>query len=153
MILNSKNITDCNKQLQDIWKRANLKWNILYPESPVNPILTQTFRSKAIQEVYYMQGRNSLSIINSRRKEIGLYILKATENKIITNAKAGQSKHNAYPSEAFDIAFIRSDTKKLDWSEINFINFGKIVKEISKNEIICGGDWKKFRDLPHFETK
>src|ERR1035437_10098898 len=89
-----------------------------YPSAP-QPLISCTYRSNDEQTMLYNQGRT-------------------TPGKIVTNAKAGQSKHNVYPSKAFDIAFIDIN-KKLDWSEILFKEFADIIKE---NPLVeWGGDF------------
>lgn len=67
----------------------------------------------------------------------------------MTNAKAGQSPHNFNPSFAFDIAFITVE-KKISWNEKYFKLFANCIKEVS-SVVSWGGDWKGFRDTPHFE--
>ena len=82
-----------------------------------------------------------------------------------SNAKPGESKHNAYPSLAVDIApvealplwAIRKDLSKEEWKA-----FGAEVMEIAKEHKInirWGGDWdgdgdftdQKLFDAVHFE--
>ncbi len=83
-----------------------------------------------------------------------------TEMRTLTYPKGGQphlkemylkdGKHNSYPSKAFDIAFKKADGS-LDWSPNNFKNFAAIVKKTSPL-VEWGGDWKSFKDLPHFQV-
>lgn len=123
----SRNITDCVPQLQSAWKYAIGEWDRLYPALP-KPILTCTYRSNEEQTKLYNQGRT-------------------TPGKIVTQAKAGQSKHNSNPSKAFDIAFKKDGV--VDWSVDLFKKFAAIIKP---KGIKWGGDWKKgFIDYPHFE--
>jgi len=56
--------------------------------------------------------------------------------KIITNAKGGQSFHN------YRVAF---DIYTTDYDKA-----GKIGKSLG---LEWGGDWKTFKDLPHYELK
>jgi peptidoglycan L-alanyl-D-glutamate endopeptidase CwlK len=55
-----------------------------------------------------------------------------------------------YPSKAFDIAFKKADGS-LDWSANNFKNFAAIIKKVAPL-VEWGGDWKSFKDLPHFQV-
>jgi peptidoglycan L-alanyl-D-glutamate endopeptidase CwlK len=71
------------------------------------------------------------------------------QGAIVTNIKSG-GKHNVLPSKAFDIAFKWTDGK-LDWSEVHFKNFAAIVKRLN-TKVQWGGDWKNFKDLPHFQV-
>lgn len=126
----SRNIKDCVEVLQDAWTKANAEFLVKYPQLP-KPILTCTHRTEEEQAALYAQGRT-------------------TKGKIVTQLKTG-SKHNFFPSQAFDIAFIRKD-RALDWSAQYFKLFADIVKEVAP-EVKWGGDWKKFKDMPHFEVK
>lgn len=64
--------------------------------------------------------------------------------KIVTNAKGGDSFHNY--GLAIDV-FMMKDNGEVDWSIIS----SEIV-EIGKEEgFKWGGDWKSFKDYPHFE--
>lgn len=62
------------------------------------------------------------------------------------------SKHNHSPSKAIDIA-----PYPIDWSDLDrFKNMAQIVKNTAINlgiDLEWGGDWKRFRDYPHFEVK
>ena len=69
-----------------------------------------------------------------------------------------QSKHNQTPSMAVDIV-----PYPIDWNdELRFRTLGAVVKEIWSQlppekkegyELSWGGDWKTFKDLPHFELR
>ncbi len=62
------------------------------------------------------------------------------------------SRHNIFPSEAGDAA-----PYPLDWKDIAaFKEMAKHVKAAAKKvnvEIEWGGDWKTFKDYPHFQLK
>lgn len=69
-----------------------------------------------------------------------------------------QSKHNQSPSLAVDIV-----PYPIDWNdERRFRTLGAVVKEIWSQlppektegyELSWGGDWKTFKDFPHFELR
>jgi peptidoglycan L-alanyl-D-glutamate endopeptidase CwlK len=124
----SRKIQDCVPALQEAWSSAYAEFISLYPELP-KPFLTCTHRTVEEQAELYAQGRTK-------------------KGKIVTQLKMG-SKHNYFPSHAFDIGFIRKD-RALDWSAQNFKLFAGILKKNSP-EVKWGGNWKKFQDLPHFE--
>jgi peptidoglycan L-alanyl-D-glutamate endopeptidase CwlK len=126
----SRSKDDLNESLSQAYDMACAEYARKYPNDP-QPFITCTYRSNEEQNRLYSQGRT-------------------TPGKIVTNAKAGQSKHNSLPSKAFDIAFITLD-KKLSWSDKYFIQFAEIIKGIS-SVIDCGCYWK-FKDSPHFELK
>lgn len=62
------------------------------------------------------------------------------------------SRHNTWPSEAVDIV-----PYPLDWKNIKaFKQLAEKVKEAAGKvnvEIEWGGDWKNFRDYPHYQLK
>lgn len=61
-----------------------------------NLYITEGYRSNLIQRAYYAQGRNDINTVNRLRREAGLSEISEPFNKIITNAKEGQSAHNWY---------------------------------------------------------
>lgn len=77
-------------------------------------------------------------------------------NKGNSLLKYPNSKHNKLPSLAVDVVPF-----PIDWDDIDrFKNFGEFVLIIAsrlkadgkiQNEIKWGGNWKKFKDYPHYE--
>ena len=122
----SRDKKDLRPELVTAYEKACDKYKALYPNEP-QPFITCTFRS----------GEEQNKLYNSKPK--------------VTNAKAGQSPHNYNPSFAFDIGFIGAD-KKMDWDSKLFTNFIAVIKSVS-DVVDCGGEWKSFKDLPHFELK
>jgi peptidoglycan LD-endopeptidase CwlK len=76
--------------------------------------------------------------------------------KKVTNAKEGQSIHNY--GFAVDICMIIAgkeaswDTTK-DWDNDKVADWYECVKIFAKNGWEWGGNWKKFKDLPHFDKR
>ena len=74
----------------------------------------------------------------------------------VTNAKAGQSVHNY--GFAVDICLIIDgkeaswDTAK-DWDNDKIADWYECVKIFAKYGWEWGGNWKTFKDLPHFDRK
>lgn len=126
----SRSKSDLNNELVAAYEQAASIYAQKYPNDP-QPFLTSTHRTAAEQDALHAIGRT-------------------VKGKIVTNAKAGQSPHNKYPSAAFDIAFIGLN-KKLDWNKKYFRQFADIIKEIN-DRVVCGIDWK-WSDPPHFELK
>ncbi|MDC3220638.1 M15 family metallopeptidase, partial [Flavobacteriales bacterium] len=83
------------------------------------------FRSFEKQDELYSRGRSQAG-------------------RIITNAKAGESYHNY--GLAFDLVEIK-DGKAL-WDNPNWNRIGEMGKSFGFN---WGGDWRSFKDYPHFE--
>lgn len=107
-----------------------------------------TLRTFAEQDALYAQGRTKLFDANG--KKLG----------VVTKAKGGQSIHNF--GLALDIVLLK-DTNgdgtfdSASWEDtIDFDKDGRadwmeIVSILKKNGWIWGGDWKSFKDKPHFE--
>ena len=145
--LNSRKLEDLCPDLQKVVMYMEVEWDKNFPEAP-NPILTQTYRSPELQEAYYSQWREDLESVNKRRAVCGLAPITFKENVIITKAQPGKSKHQIYPSQAFDIAFV-GGRGELDWDEKLFTNYAKIAG--AKFPKLKWGGMFKFKDNPHFE--
>jgi len=101
-----------------------------------------TLRTIAEQDALYAQGRTKLYDANGNR--LG----------VVTKAKGGQSIHNY--GLALDIVLIK-DGKTASWEDnIDFDKDGKadwmeVVNILKANGWEWGGDWKSFKDKPHFQ--
>ena len=99
--------------------------------------ITQGLRTFAEQDALYQQGRT-------------------TAGKKVTNAKAGQSIHNY--GFAIDICLIIDgkiaswETTK-DWDNDQVADWYECVKIFAKHGWEWGGNWKTFKDLPHFDKR
>jgi len=100
----------------------------------VDFIFTCTHRTYEEQDELFAQGRTK-------------------PGKIVTNAKAGESKHNFYldgipASKAFDVVPMRNGKPVWDAEDPVWQTIGEIGEA-------CGlkwaGRWKKFKEYPHFE--
>lgn len=76
------------------------------------------------------------------------------KSKVVTNLDGytKKSKHNYFPSKAVDVV-----PYPLDWNDIDrFKLLGSVVKRKAMElgiDIEWGGDWKSFKDYPHFQIK
>lgn len=81
-------------------------------------------RTRANQEIAFREGRSKL--------------------------RYPDSKHNKIPSRAVDVA-----PCPLDWDDIqSFRDMAKVILEVAKElgvELVWGGNWPTFQDMPHFE--
>lgn len=99
--------------------------------------ISQGLRTFEEQDALYAQGRTKAG-------------------KKVTNAKGGQSIHNY--GLAVDIVLIIDgktaswDTAK-DWDNDKVADWYECVKIFAKYGWDWGGNWKTFKDLPHFEKK
>ena len=128
--MTSRDIMDLHPDLQPLCREFLARTHA----ENIHTFLTCTYRSNKEQDIEYAKGRTALG-------------------NIVTNAKAGQSKHNFTidgepASKAFDVA-IRLDDGSLDWNTVHscWHRIGEIGKELG---LVWGGNWKQ-RDMPHFE--
>lgn len=97
--------------------------------------IAQGLRTFAEQDALYAQGRTK-------------------PGKKVTNAKGGQSIHNY--GLAVDIVLIL-DGKTASWDEKSDFDkdrqsdWMEVVSEFKKAGWVWGGDWRTFKDMPHFE--
>lgn len=147
----SRNLNDCVPELAEATRKAIAEWDQVYPTLP-KPFATCTHRPNDEQAALYNQptdgkDNNGNGIIDDKAE-------------FVTNAKAGQSKHNSIPSKAVDIAFVDygaapKSKGKLDWSLHLFAKFAGLMKKHNPNikwgaSKKNGGDFH-FNDSPHFE--
>lgn len=75
------------------------------------------------------------------------------------DGKTKKGKHNYNPSLAIDIVPYKNGHNPFDGSiksELMFNQMAHKFKNVAEKlniKIIWGGDWKTFKDLPHFELK
>lgn len=158
LMASTRNIADAVSALQDAWHWLAEEWPKRFPNAP-KLILVEVFRPGNVQRAYYAQGREKLAIVNKLRQGAGLYPISETENRRkITYAAPGQSRHERWPSQAFDIGFVQN--KAMVWDEANYQAAATIVHE-KYPDIIWGADWdndgktsdERFVDRPHFQIK
>lgn len=107
-----------------------------------------------------LTGRAKIRITQSLRtfeEQDALYAIGRTKpGKKVTNAKGGQSIHNY--GFAVDICLIIDgktaswDTTK-DWDNDQIADWYECVKIFAKFGWDWGGNWKTFKDLPHFDKR
>lgn len=74
------------------------------------------------------------------------------KSKVVTNldGTTKKSKHNYYPSKAVDVV-----PYPLDWNDIDsFKQLASVVKDKALElgiDVEWGGDWKSFKDYPHWQ--
>lgn len=100
-------------------------------ESGIDLLVTSTYRDMESQQQIYNQGRTPAS--------------KAKGEKIVTNARPGQSFHN-YRC-AFDVVPLVNS--KAVWNDNTvWARIGQLGKEVG---LEWAGDWKTFKEFPHFQ--
>jgi peptidoglycan LD-endopeptidase CwlK len=107
-----------------------------------------TLRTFAEQDALFAQGRTRL--FDNSGKRLG----------VVTKAKGGQSIHNY--GLALDIVLIKDTNgdgtfESASWeTNVDFDKDGRadwmeVVSILKKHGWTWGGDWKSFKDAPHFE--
>lgn len=98
-------------------------------------LVTSTYRSFREQHDLYEQGRS-------------------TPGRVVTNAKPGESYHNV--RRAFDVAILRPDTGKLDWTWLESAEAAALWAQLAEigeaHGLVWGGRWSH-PDRPHFEDE
>jgi len=106
-------------------------------------------RAVAVQEAYYAQGRDSLEVVNEKRRRAGLPHLRSEkENYIITWTL--ESKH--IKGLAMDVLPVDSNGNPT-WDTAHYMRQFIIIRDCAKKcGLVCGADWKP-EDWPHYEIK
>ncbi|MEC0242756.1 M15 family metallopeptidase [Paenibacillus dokdonensis] len=105
-------------------------------EREVEIRITWGFRTAAQQQDMYNQGRTAAS--------------KSKGEKVVTNAKAGRSNHNY--GLAIDFVLTKGGyDMKADNDHDGIADWIEVVTQAKLLGFAWGGDWKSFKDYPHFE--
>jgi len=114
------------------------------------------FSKRSLDKLNGVDGRLKL-ICNEAIKEIDFSVIDGlrdleTQKKYFESGKSKTMKSKHLEGLAVDLA-----PYPLDWNNINsFVELSKVIKKIAiKNNIaiVWGGDWKTFKDYPHYEIK
>lgn len=121
-------LSTCHDDLQRLMTAA-----LEHPDCPSDMTIVFGHRSNAEQNELYAQGRTK-------------------PGRVVTNAKAGQSRHNSWPSEAVDVIPYVNGSGSWDWDDIN--PMADHIKRVAANlgiKVTWGGDFRSFRDGAHWE--
>ncbi len=124
------------------------------------PLVTEGYRSDAVQAAYYAQGRSGLPEVNRLRLAAGLVTFpvgSVEARRIVTYKRPGTSNHNHLPSWAIDVALLQVDGS-VRWDAGALLLFSRLVRAADKR-VVWGGDWdsdgrtddEQLHDWPHFE--
>jgi peptidoglycan L-alanyl-D-glutamate endopeptidase CwlK len=135
-----------------------LKRNQMYKFSKTSQARLDTCHPKLKQlfeEVIKVADITIVSGMRTPEEQLELYKQGRTEpGNIVTNLDGynKKSKHNENPSLAVDVV-----PYPVDWNDIDrFIELSHTVKTLAHHlgiEIQWGGDWKTFKDYPHWQLK
>ena len=123
----SRNPDALHPYLRDRWPLLRGKYEHRFPGRAM--VLTCTYRSPEEQQLLYAQGRTG-------------------PGKKVTqiDGKTRLSNHNHQPAKAFDVVILVGG--KVSWDESLYQDALPIARELG---LACGGDWRNFKDWPHFE--
>ncbi|EMY4489167.1 M15 family metallopeptidase [Listeria monocytogenes] len=119
------NVSGMNKSVADKTRNVIKKM----AKKGIYLCVAQGYRSSAEQNALYTQGRTK-------------------PGAVATNAKGGQSNHNY--GVAVDLCLYTSDGKNVIW-ESTTSRWKTVVSAMKAEGFEWGGDWKSFKDYPHFE--
>lgn len=124
----------------------------------LHPLLRDEARDILYECNNALTGRAKVRVTQALRtfkEQNELYAIGRTKSgKKVTNAKAGQSIHNYGLS--LDIVLIIDDKTaswdvKKDWDNDRQSDWMEVVSIFKKYGWSWGGDWRTFKDMPHFE--
>ncbi|EOH1867768.1 M15 family metallopeptidase [Listeria monocytogenes] len=119
------NVSGMNKSVADKTRNVIKKM----AKKGIYLCVAQGYRSSAEQNTLYAQGRTK-------------------PGAVVTNAKGGQSNHNY--GVTVDLCLYTSDGKNVIW-ESTTSRWKTVVSAMKAEGFEWGGDWKSFKDYPHFE--
>ena len=126
-------LSTCHEDLQKVMHEAikHIDFTVLYG-----------YRTPEEQFELYKKGRK---LVDGKWVKVGTTVTNL-------DGKAKKSNHNYNPSRAVDVA-----PYPIDWNDIQrFKDLAIVIKEAAKTvgvDIVWGGDWKSFKDYPHYEVR
>ncbi|AIS61903.1 N-acetylmuramoyl-L-alanine amidase family protein [Listeria ivanovii] len=133
--------------LTEAWliEKANRKLNVAGMNKTTSDKTRNVIKKMAKQGIYLCVAQG----YRSKTEQNALYAQGRTKpGSIVTNAKGGQSNHNF--GVAVDLCLYSNDGKKVIW-ESTTSRWKKVVAAMKAEGFKWGGDWKIFKDYPHFE--
>ncbi|EEO3609202.1 N-acetylmuramoyl-L-alanine amidase family protein, partial [Listeria monocytogenes] len=133
--------------LTEAWliEKANRKLNVAGMNKTTSDKTRNVIKKMAKQGIYLCVAQG----YRSKTEQNALYAQGRTKpGSVVTNAKGGQSNHNY--GVAVDLCLYTSDGKNVIW-ESTTSRWKKVVAAMKAEGFKWGGDWKTFKDYPHFE--
>uniref|UniRef100_A0A7V4NGE6 M15 family peptidase n=1 Tax=Fervidobacterium pennivorans TaxID=93466 RepID=A0A7V4NGE6_FERPE len=111
----------------------------------INVSVYYAYRTKEEQYALYLQGRASLEEVNKARAQVGLPLIKESENRIVTTLL--DSAHN----HGLAADFVPVVNGKAIWDDYELWNkCGEIALSLG---LEWGGTWKDFPDYSHLQME
>jgi len=148
----SRSISDLNEETRNKY----LQFAVKMTEAGIPFTITCTARTYSEQVALFAQGRKTLEEVNALRKQVGLWLITAEENrrKVTWTLNSKHIIHNpGEKARAFDIVILKGG--KAEWSLKVDVNENEIpdyeeAAEIGRSVGLKPG--ADFGDYPHFET-
>jgi hypothetical protein len=114
-------------------------------------IIFEGVRIEMVQAAYFVQGRETLEVVNRARKDAGLYLLTSEKQnyKITWTMK---SKH----LERLAMDILPTTPKgEPTWDLAHYRRQFELIRDAGRAAgLVCGADWPEAqRDWPHYEVK
>ena len=122
-------------------------------EKGVQYAITSTYRTVIEQSALYAQGRDDLPSVNEKRKAAGMGPIAESENKYtITNCDGLVKKSRHQSGDAVDIVPLDGRGRPY-WPDASSSEWTRIADIMKQFGFDWGGDWKEFKDCPHYEYR
>lgn len=130
--------------------------------SPEMQVMYNKFHDRIRRDTWFL--KNGITILltctsRSDEEQAALYALGRTKpGKIVTNAKPGQSNHNAKTpqgkpaSRAFDVVPLRHGKPVWGTEGEDLEVWERVGAHGEAVGLVWAGRWEKFREYPHFEA-
>ena len=114
-------------------------------------IIFEGLRGRGVQSAYYVQGREPLEAVNTKRKAAGLYPL-TSERQNYKITWTMNSKH--LEGLAMDILPAQPNGEPT-WDIAHYRMQFEAIRDAGRSAwLVCGADWPEpQRDWPHYEVK
>jgi len=108
-------------------------------------------RTAKEQYALWCQGRKPLDEVNKARADAGMKPISAIENKYtITNCDGYKLKSNHQSGKGIDKVPVNAKDWPI-WPSASDPRWKQISDVMKKHGFDWGGDWKDFKDPPHYE--
>lgn len=122
-------------------------------------VVTSTIRTYMEQVALYAQGRETLTVTNSRRAAVGMGPIGQKDNSYTVTRCDGipssQGKGHARSPHQLGIALdvVPKGKDGPEWPSTADLRWKQIAMSFKSQGFEWGGDWQDFPDLPHYQYK
>lgn len=131
------------------------KDNLVTADEKLQLLFNEVIKEIDCTVIYgYRTPEEQFELFKKGRERIDGWWTITDKSKVVTNldGTTKKSRHNYYPSKAVDVV-----PYPLDWNDIDsFKLLASVVKRKALElgiDVEWGGDWKSFKDYPHWQIK